>query len=176
MIVADVNISDNNELNVYSVIGNPKTGKWLAASLLDRRGFTSWSHPWSRSWGETVHSLWNWGDATYDKENPNMGLFYVDWNPAGFGKKMRVISGLIESYDAAVDSKTGRLLVVTSKGERIFFSMRDVNGVWTKPTRLDPLADNKYSSDVSVQSVGDGTFIVRSSGKSGGEWRLTPVF
>src|SRR5215203_1935263 len=100
LIVSDVNISDNNELNVYSVIGDPKTGKWMDALMLDRRGFTSWSHPWTGAAGQSVHLLWDWGDATYDKENPNMGLFYVEWTPTGYSRKVRVIKGLIESYAA----------------------------------------------------------------------------
>jgi hypothetical protein len=42
LIVSDVNISDDNELNVYSLIGDPKSRKWTDAVMLDRRGFTSW--------------------------------------------------------------------------------------------------------------------------------------
>lgn len=41
LAVADVNISQGNRLDMYWVIGDPQTGKWNAAWLIDRRGFTS---------------------------------------------------------------------------------------------------------------------------------------
>jgi len=40
LIVADVNIFQDNRLDLYWAIGDPATGKWTAAWLLDRRGFT----------------------------------------------------------------------------------------------------------------------------------------
>src|SRR5437667_11988388 len=57
LAVADVNISQGNRLDLYWVIGDPNTGRWNAAWLIDRRGFTSWSHPWSAAWGNNVHLI-----------------------------------------------------------------------------------------------------------------------
>ena len=172
LIVADVNISDNNELNVYSVIGNPKTGKWTDAVMLDRRGFTSWSRPWSGVSGQTVHLLWSWGDATYDKENPSMGLFYVDWTPAGYGRKVRVIKGLIETYDAAVDPRTGQLLIVAAVGNKVYLASRTGDGVWRRPGELHPEVPTEYSVDVSIKAEKPGRFVIRTSGEHPAERRV----
>ena len=164
LIVSDVNISDNNELNVYSVIGDPKSGKWTNAVMLDRRGFTSWSRPWSGVSGESVHLLWDWGDATYDKKNPNMGLFYVNWTSTGYGRKVRVIKGLIESYAAAADPKTGLLFVAASVGNKVYVAARTRDGKWSRPVELRPLKPTPYRSDVSVEAAKrGGGFIVRMS-------------
>lgn len=171
LTIADANISDDNKLELYSIIGDPISGKWSEAWLLDRRGFTSRSHPWSGAWGDIVHQLWDWGDATNDKESRNMGLFYVNWNPPGFGRKVRVISGLIESYDAGVDPKTGLLLIVATRNDGIFVSSRDAKGNWTKPTRLDSALKK---GDVSVTTTSVGTFIVRTSWEESRELLLTP--
>jgi hypothetical protein len=173
LIVADVNISANNELNVFSLTGDPRTGKWTDAVLLDRRGFTSSSHPWSATSGETIHLMWNWGDATYDVMNPGMGLFYIDWANGKYGQKLRVISGLIETYSAAVDSKTGKLLVVARVGEIVYVTLRAADGTWRKAIELSPkIASLLY--DLSVHAAGDGSFIVRGSGSGRLEWVLRP--
>ena len=172
LIVSDVNITDNNELNVYSVIGNPKTGKWIDAVMLDRRGFTSWSRPWSGSWGQTVHLLWSWGDATYDKENPSMGLFYVDWTPSGYGPKVRLIRGLVETYDAAVDPRTGELLIVAAVGNKVYLVSRTRDGIWRRPAELPPEIPTEYGVDVSVHPERAGRFVIRTSGEHSAERRV----
>ena len=170
LIVADVNISDNNELNVYSVVGDPKTGKWMDAVMLDRRGFTSQSHPWAGKLGDTVHLLWNWSDETYDKNNPSMGLFYVDWHASGYGRKKRLAAGTVKSYDAAIDLKSGQMLVVVTIGYRIYLMIRMADGSWRRPSEILPRPDENYSYDVSARSLGGGRFVVRASGLSGSEW------
>ncbi|MFN0138972.1 MAG: hypothetical protein ACKVQW_02650 [Pyrinomonadaceae bacterium] len=172
LIIADVNISDDNELNVYAVTGDPKKEKWLEAWLLDRRGFTSWSYPWAGTWRDSVHLLWNWGDASYNKTDPNMGLFYVEQTSGGLGKKIRIIDGLIESYDAAIDAKTGRLLIAAAREDGIFLSLRNAESKWEKPARLDPMLDRDY--DVSVTSNTDGTFVIRTSWQGNREWVVIP--
>ena len=174
LIVADVNIGDNNELNIYSLVGDPKTGKWLDAVMLDRRGFTSWSYPWSGTSGDTVHLLWTWGDATHDKGNPTMGLFYVDQTSGSYGRKKRLIKGLVESYDAAIDTKTGLLIVAAVTGNKVFVTLRDPDGSWRKPTELVAKPRVEYISEVSTESVGNGSFIVRSSAGEGIEWLVRP--
>lgn len=171
LIVADVNIADDNQLNTYSVIGDPKTGKWLEAWLLDRRGFTSSSHPWTGSWGDTVHYMWDWGDASFDKENPNMGLFYVDRKRDVFGRKVRVIAGLVQSHSSVVDAETGRLVVIAANEDGVFVAARDAKGNWAKPVRLDPKLGKQ--NDVSISAVGR-SFVIRTSANGGREWFLTP--
>ncbi|MGH9947001.1 MAG: hypothetical protein ACRD6X_07385 [Pyrinomonadaceae bacterium] len=171
LIVSDVNISDNNELNVYAVIGDPKAGKWQEACLLDRRGFTSWSHPWNGSWQDKTHYLWDWGDANYDTENPNMGLFHVEHGANGLGRKVRVISGIVESFGAAIDPRTGRLVVVAAREDGVFISSRDGVGKWTRPVRLDATLNKRY--DVSITQVGLD-FVIRTAPGSDREWVVRP--
>ncbi|HVF30685.1 MAG TPA: hypothetical protein VNA22_06920 [Pyrinomonadaceae bacterium] len=173
LIVSDVNISDNNELNVYALVGDPASGKWLAGTMLDRRGFTSWSHPWSGSSGETVHFLWNWGDATFDRTNQAMGLFYVDRSSNGYGKKIRIVDGLVESYGAAIDSGSGNLMIAARVGEEVYVAMRKADSTWLKPTRLNSaIATMMY--DLSLTSTGNGSFVVRGSGSKVSEWVIRP--
>jgi hypothetical protein len=172
LLVSDVNIADNNELNVYSLIGDPRTGKWTDAIMLDRRGFTSWSHPWTGSSGRSVHLLWDWGDATYDKDNPNMGLFYVEWSPTGYGRKVRVIKGLIESYGAAVDPRTGLVLVVAAVGNKAYLAARTRDGKWQRPVQLRTAVPIEYRSDVSVEVAKGGGFVVRTSVEQAIEHRV----
>ena len=64
LAVADVNISQDNRLDLYWVIGDPETGKWISAWLVDRRGFTSWSQPWSAAWADKIHLIWDWCDVS----------------------------------------------------------------------------------------------------------------
>lgn len=169
LIVSDVNISDNNELNVYSAKGDPRTGKWLEAWLIDRRGFTSWSRPWNGRWQRSIHSLWSWGDASFRLEDPTMGLFYVENTPSGFGRKIRVFGGLVENYDASIDKKTGDLLVSAALEDGVFVALRNSRGVWSKPTLLDKSLDRRY--DVSVSALG-GSFVIRTSKPGAGEFVL----
>jgi len=173
LIISDVNITDNNELNVYSMIGDPKTGKWTDAAMLDKRGFTSWSHPWAGSNGGVVHLLWDWGDATFDKQNPHMGLFYVDWSAKGYGIKIRVVKGLIESYDAVVDPANGNLYLVAVVDHNIYFSARMADGTWRKPALL-PAVPRDYVYDASIGLDGARGLIVRLSGRDGIEWSVKP--
>ncbi len=174
LIVSEVNIGDNNALTVYSLVGDPRSGKWTDATVLDRRGFTSWSRPWSGGLGDKVHLLWTWGDATYDKGNPNMGLFYVDRSGKQYGRKIRLVRGLIESYDAAIDSKSGQILVVATVDNKSFVTLRDANGNWRQPLELVPKPSAKYLREVSASALGDGSFVIRASAENGIEWIVRP--
>jgi len=79
LVVADVNISDDNSLDLYWVIGSPSAGRWSEAWLIDHRGFTSVAKPWNGAWGNKVHLLWSW-DSGQDK-SPAMGLFHLEKKP-----------------------------------------------------------------------------------------------
>jgi len=172
LIVSDVNISDNNELDVYATIGNPETGKWNEAMMLDRRGFTSWSHPWAGSWHNNVYLSWDWGDASFDKNNPNMGLFFVDWNTSGYGRKVRVISGLVNSYDATIDPVSGRIVVAASNEDGVWLVSKDSKSGWTRAVRLDP--GLRGETDVSISPLDGGAFVIRTNATRS-EFLLRPI-
>ncbi len=76
LVVADVNIDDDNDLDLYWVIGSPLTGKWTSAWLIDKRGFTSSCNPWNGAWGDKVHVLWDLD--TGENQDPAMGLYHVE--------------------------------------------------------------------------------------------------
>lgn len=170
--VADVNISQDNRLDLYRVIGDPASRKWTAAWLVDRRGFTSWSHPWSAAWGEKVHLLWTWCDVSVNKRAPGMGAFHLEWTPTGVGRKVRVVRGVVETYDAAVDPRTGRLLLVFSKDDGVYVISRAEGGGWTRAARLHPRLRGRH--EVAVEASGGGAFRITTSSGSISEWLLRP--
>lgn len=168
LTVADVNIDQGNRLDLYWVIGNPMSGRWTAAWLIDRRGFTSWSHPWSAAWGEKVHLLWTWGDGRVDTA-PGSGAFHVEWSRGKFTRKVRLISGLVNQLAAAVDPRSGRLLVVFSKDDGVYVLSRPEGGSWTRAAWLHPEGD-----DVAVEAAESGEFIIRTGSEGTREWVLRP--
>lgn len=170
LIVADVNVPQHN-LDVYWVIGDPSSGRWRSAWLVDRRGFTSRSHPWTASWADKVNVLWNWCDLSINENAPGMGIFYLQWDPAGFGRKVRVVEGVPDSWDAAVDPDSGRLLLAYSDAKGVYITSREEGYSWTRPTPLD--ASLKRDYPVSVTSAANGTFIVRVRGDTR-EWVVRP--
>jgi hypothetical protein len=170
LVVADVNIFQDNRLDLYWVIGDSMLGKWTTAWLVDRRGFTSWSHPWSAAWGDKVHLLWNWCDVSVHKRAPGMGLFHVQWGPGGFARKVRIIPGVVQEWDAAIDPKSGRLLVVFSKDDGVYVISRSENGGWTRAVHLHPRINKRC--EVSVEAVAGGHFVIRTDAEVTREWEL----
>jgi hypothetical protein len=147
---------------MYSVIGDPKTGKWSSAWLIDRRGFTSWSSPWSAAWGDKVHLLWDWCDVSIHKNAPGMGLYHVEWSPNGFGRKTRIFAGPVREFDAAIDQGSGLLVIVLVKDRGgVYVISRTVEGKWTRARLLAPGVTG--SPDVSIAATGDGAFVIRTS-------------
>jgi hypothetical protein len=171
LIVADVNIYQNNRLHLFWVIGDPLSGEWTAAWLIDRRGFTSECVPWSASFRDKVHLVWNWCDASRTPA-PGSGLYHLEWSSHGFGRKVRVASGDISEWDAAVDPKSGRLLVVFSKGDGVYVISRVDGNKWTRAARLHP--ELTRSKDVSVEASENGTFVIRTGVANTREWLLRP--
>lgn len=167
LIVADVNIFQQNRLDLYWVIGNPRTGKWTAAWLVDRRGFTSSSHPWTGAAADKVNLLWYWDKQGVDS-SPDEGIFYLQWQPRGFGRKLRVVTGRVISWDAAVDPQSGRLLLVYSNYDGVYLTQRDEGGTWATPTRLNKSLTKPHN--VSATSLSDGTFIIRTASEATREW------
>jgi len=181
LAVADVNISQDNRLDMYSVIGDPKTGKWISAWLIDRRGFTSSSQPWSAAWHDKVHLLWDWSDVSIHKNAPGMGAYHVEWSPNGFGRKTRIFTSPVGEMDAAVDQESGLLIIVLAKDHGgVYVLSRSADGIWTRPSLLHPTLTGH--NDVSIAAVGNGAFVIRTdSSWIGGdsaqtkEWLLRPT-
>ena len=177
LAVADVNIFQANRLDLYWVVGDPASGRWAEAWLIDRRGFTSWSNPWMGAWGDKVHLLWMWCDVSVHKDAPGMGMFHVEWGPGGFGRKVRVISGVVRELDAAVDPQSGRLLIAFTKeaggkSDGVYVVSRSEGGNWTRPARLHPRIGK--DDDASVEAAGGGAFIIRTGPANTREWVLNP--
>lgn len=162
LAVADVNISQDNRLDLYWTIGDPKTGKWTSAWLIDRRGFTSWSSPWSGAWDDKVHLLWDWCDVSIHKNAPGMGVYHIEWAANGFGRKTRIFAGPVQEFDAAIDRRSGLLVIVLVKDRGgVYVVSRTVGGKWTRPRLLHPSLTG--STDVSIEATSDGAFVIRTS-------------
>jgi len=160
LIIADVNISQNNELDLYWVIGDPRSGKWTAAWLIDHRGFTFASQPWSAAWGDKVNVLWHWDAPGKNRKHArDVGIFYVQWSPAGFGRKERVIEETPSSWDAAIDPRSGRVFLIYSTNTGVWVTSRPEGGSWMRPSRVP---DENENSSVFCSSTGDGGFIIKT--------------
>jgi hypothetical protein len=174
LAVADVNIFQDNQLDLYWVIGDPKSGKWNSAWLIDRRGFTGASHPWSGAWGDKVHLLWDWTVVGENVSAPGTGVFYLEWGSNGLGRKIRVVTGRVNGLAAAIDSRSGRLLIVLGRDDGVYVLSRLANGNWSGPVLLHPSL-NETSYAVSVHAVREGAFIIRTGSEKTKEWLLVPA-
>jgi hypothetical protein len=181
LAVADVNISQDNRLDMYWVTGDPKKGKWTSAWLIDRRGFTSWSHPWSGAWRDQVHLLWDWCDVSIHKTAPGMGAYHVDWSANGFGRKTRFFAGPVRELEAAIDQRSGLLVIVLVKDTGgVYVLSRTAEGKWTRATRLHPSLTG--TPDVSITANANGAFVIRTNSDvmreradSTREWLVRPT-
>lgn len=168
LIVADVNIFQDNRLELYWVIGDPGTGKWTAAWLVDRRDFIGSSSPWSGAWADKVNLLWHVEKVGLES-SPDDGIYYLQWQPGGFGQKIKVVKGRVNSWDAAVDPQSGRLLLVYSDDNGVYITSRpEGGGTWTMPARLNKTLTTP--DEVSASSLNDGLFIIRTTSKDTREW------
>lgn len=180
LAVADVNISQDNRLDLYWMIGDPKTGKWNSAWLIDRRGFTSWSRPWSAAWSDKVHLIWDWCDVSLHKRAPGMGAFHLEWTANGFGRKTRIFSEPVRQLNAAVDQASGLLVIVLARNAGgVYVLSRSADGKWTRSSRLHPSL--RGGTNVSIEAAGSGAFIIKAGSDSliGGtddskQWLLRP--
>ncbi|MCG6964119.1 MAG: hypothetical protein LJE95_12715 [Acidobacteria bacterium] len=165
LAVADVNIYQDNRLELYWVVGDPVTGKWTKAWLLERRGFTSWAYPGSVAWGDSVHLLWTWVNASDQEALAQCGLFHVKWSPRGFSRKVRVAAGGIDSWDLALAPESGLLLVVFSTDEGVFGATWKLDSAWTKPAKILPEPSWALSLEASNEA-----FILRTGSEHMKEW------
>jgi hypothetical protein len=181
LAVADVNNFQDNRLDLYWVIGNPKTGKWNAAWLIDRRGFTSWSNPWSSAWADQVHLVWDWCDVSIHKNAPGMGAFHVVWTANGFGRKTRIFAEPVRQIDAAVDQASGLLVIVLVRDAGgVYVLSRSPDGNWTRPALLHPSLTD--SANVSIKATQNGGFIIKAGSDrlivgedDSKQWLLSPL-
>ena len=169
LIVADVNIFQDNRLDLYLVIGDPGTGKWTSAWLVDRRGFTSSSHPWSGAAVGKVNLIWNWRKMGLGGSSDD-GIFHLQWHAGGFGQKVRVVQGELSNWDAAIDPQSGSLLLVYSDDKGVYLTSRSEGGTWTTPARLHRSLTKPHY--VSATVVNNGTFIIRTTYEDTREWVL----
>jgi WD40 repeat protein len=172
LMVADVDCGQNNRLKLYWLVGDLATRKWTEAWLVDHRNrFTSWAHPWSATWKEQVHLIWNWdGGASTDKGGET-GVYHVQWTPAGFSRKTCISRGTAEHVDVAVDPVSGRLVLVFSTDDGVFVASKPADAVWTRPRHLH--SDLTKRERVLVQAAEEGRFVIRTHHRTTREWLLT---
>lgn len=163
LVVADVNISDDNAMDLYWVVGDLSEGKWLSATLVDQRGFTSVSHPWTGAAGNRIHLVWGWDGGANTTEKDGNGLYYLDRVDSEFGRKVRFVEGAVSNFDAALDPDSGLLLVAyTPKGSNgVYLVSRSSTGEWTFPTLIEP--GGMRGPELLVRFIGNGVFVVCSS-------------
>jgi len=143
LVVADVNISDNNSLDLYWVVGSVNGSKWTSAYEIDRRGFTSIAKVWNGAYHDTVHVLWSWD--TGQNKSPEMGLYHIEKSLSGFSKKVRIFKGDVWSMSAAIDLKSGRILVAITNNEDCYLISKNPGEKWTRPTPMNkPEFRNAY--------------------------------
>jgi hypothetical protein len=179
LALADVNTFQNNRLDLYWVIGDSKTGKWESAWLIDRRGFTSWSHTWNGAWADKVHLIWDWCDKSQNKNAPGMGAYHVEWSPNGFGRKTRIFGEPVNVTEGAFDPQSGLLVIVLVRDEGgVFVLSRSADGKWRRAVPLH--ASLTKSASVAIEPAG-GAFKIRTSenfmepsAKDTKEWLLQP--
>ena len=167
LIVADVNIYQENRLDMYWVIGDPNTGKWSQAWLVERRGLTSSCRPWSGAWADKVNLVWTWEKMGLGG-SPDNGIFHVQWQQSGFGKKVRVIDSVPTMWTAAVDPQSGKILLVYSDNKGVYLTSRPEGGDWTTPARLHRSLQTAHY--VSATASGDGGFVIRTASMESREW------
>ncbi len=163
LAVADVNISQDNKFDLYWVIGDLQTGKWINAWLIDKRGFTSSAHPRSVVWGDSIHLLWNW------VEDWDGGLFHVEWTPSGFTRKLCIMDGHITAWDVAIDSRSGLLLVAFTRSDGVYGATKSSDGGWSRPVRIQ--ADQVFALSLECRL---GIFVLRTGeGKNAREFAIS---
>lgn len=200
LAVADVDIGQNNRLEVYWLVGDPKSRRWKAAWLVDhRRTFTYAASPRLTSWDHHMQLVWfverpraesreegtdapRAAGAREAREEPSCtSIYHVAWKPAGFGPKVRVIAfpGAITGFDVAQDPRTGTLLIAFSTGRGISLIARSRDGRWSRVEALDPSVP--CGRPVSVAALGDGRFVIRAGPGwmdpgmvAAAEWLLIP--
>jgi hypothetical protein len=89
------------------------------------------------------------------------------------GHKVRITDAVPLAWDAAIDPRSGRILVVYSIKKGLYVTSRPECGSWSRPALLKAV---DYSMAVSVISAADGSFVVNSGKENTREWvvRLLP--
>ena len=154
LAVADVNISNDNDLDLYWVIGSTDSGKWTSAYKVDHRGFTSVANVWNGAYHDKVHLLWSWDSG--ETKLPEIGLYHIEKDPSGFSRKVRIFKGDVMSMSAAIDLSSGRILVIVTNNEGGFLISKEEGKNWTRPAK-SPSFRNAY---VQLSPGESGYFIL----------------
>jgi WD40 repeat protein len=172
LMVADVDLGQDNRFKLYWLVGDLAARKWTEAWLVDHReSFTSSAKPWSAAWKEHVHVVWNWDGGAPAEKGREAGVYHVEWTPTGFGRKTCICRERAENVDLAIDPASGRLLLVFSTDDGVFVASKPAGGAWTRPTRLH--ADLTKNERVLIQAAAEGKFLIRTHYRRTREWLLT---
>ncbi|HZK79503.1 MAG TPA: hypothetical protein VFC46_00510, partial [Humisphaera sp.] len=156
LIIADGNNFRKDRFDLYWMIGNPVSGKWENAFLIDGRDFISSPRPLVIASGDDIHLLWNRQASRNEDQATESGLFYVERVGNHFGRKVRLISGEVRSWDAAIDLRSGRVVAAISRGDGVYVASL-VHHRWTRPTKL-PVFEAR-ETDVVVTAASGGFLI-----------------
>jgi hypothetical protein len=171
LVVADVNISDDNSLDLYWMVGSMYTGKWTSAHLIDHRGFTSISKVWNGAYHDKVHLVWSWDSG--QNKSPDMGIYHIEKDPSGFSRKVRIFKGEVFSMSAAIDLDSGRLLVAFTNNDDAYAISKEEGGSWSRPT---PMKNPKFrNAEVTLLPGPSGSFDLKVNDMNTvATWRIQP--
>jgi hypothetical protein len=167
LAVCDVFMEEHNRFKLYYVIGDPATGKWEEAWLVQHLGgLTSSAKPICFRLGDSVELVWEWQSPILGHDTPmdaHTGIYHLEWSPKGFSAKVRVARcSLIYDFAAEIDETRGLLLLAwndsgdTPRACNTYLAARPRGGPWSRPKLL-----LKQTSGLSLERVGDGGFAVR---------------
>jgi hypothetical protein len=171
LVVADVNMSEDNNLDLYWVVGSIYTGKWISAYKIEHRGFTSIAKVWNGAYHDKVHLVWSWD--TGQNKSPEMGIYHIEKTPSGFSRKERIFKGEVFSLSAAIDLDSGRLVVVFTNSDGAYGISKEEGGTWTRPTSMNypPFA----MTDVTLRTGTSGNFLLNVNDmNSAATWSIEP--
>jgi hypothetical protein len=157
LVIADVNISENNNLDLYWVVGSPASGKWSDAWLLDHRGFTSEAEVWNGASRDKVHVIWSWDSG--EEKSPGIGLFHVEKTDSGFSRKVRIVPRNVSHWSAAIDPTSGRILLAFSTQDGILMMSKKEDGVWTQPASIGQ--PGLRESHLQLEPGTNGNFVLK---------------
>src|SRR5262249_6040761 len=111
---------------------------------------------WTVRIGDEVHCVWTWMPLKLDAPGR---LCHLAWRPEGFGKKEVIARYNGQNVAVSVDPKSQLMMVAFGKETGIYVTFADQSGSRTKPTLFH--ADFRGDHALSIDSIGDDTFVVR---------------
>jgi hypothetical protein len=159
LVVADVSPPENR-LRLYWTVSDPTKRRWADARLIDHRRSVSWCRAWIRAIGDEVVLLWE--TAPWMKE-PGSGIFCVSRRGETFSQRMRLASGEIDGWGAALSPADGRVVVAWCVGPQAFAVAR-TSGQWSRVVRLPPEING--GSSIEVLALPDARYTLRTDSKA----------